>query len=969
MSDIAKAYVQIIPSAEGIQGSLTNLLSGEAESAGNKSGGLFGNAFSGAVKGGISAAKIGLDAIVGATAAAGAFGAASVKVGAEFDSAMSQVAATMGLTTDQLGELRDYAQEMGSTTAFSASQAADAMNILAMAGYDTESIMSTLPDILNMAAAGGLSIADAADYATGIIAGFSNETLTAGEIADKLATIASSAKGDVQSFGEGLSTVAGMANTTGQSMQDMTVALGILGNNNVAASEAGNALSRTLKNLYQPTNTAKAGLDALGVSAYDSVGNARPLQDVLTDLNKSLDGMNEEAKNQALSQIFDSATLKTVPALLNNAGKEWDELDAKLSNSSYNLADISSELANSGVAWEKYADAAWQTAGSGIEGLTDEIIYNIRDIGTSTEELQEYLQFEYNLDAEDALKAIQSVQTSLESSKGAAEAMADVQLDNLEGDITMFKSALEGAQIIVSDQLTPSLREFVSFGTDAISSLSGAFKEGGLSGAMDALGTIMTDGLKMLMKKLPELVKAGTSLVSSLLQGIKKNLPELAKGATQILTTLAQGILQILPEIIILGVQLLTELVNGITQSLPTLIPAAVEAIQTLITGLIENLPLLIEAGIQLLGALIQGIMESLPELVATVPEMIGGLTGNVTENLPELLESGKQMLFSIIDGLLEVLPDLIDNMGTILEDLLNLIMDNLPEMLDAGKDILMHIIQGISSKLPDILSSITTILQEFIKTIIDKLPDILESGVDILTELIQGITDTLPDLVSSAADLIVTIVNTLIEHLPEILSMGIDLLMELIGGITDTFPELISAAGDIISTIWDAITNIDWLELGAQIVNGIKDGLLEGLDIIADAAKDLANKALSAAKNALSIFSPSRVFRDEVGEMVALGMAEGIEENTDAVTDVIDEMSEATIDPAQANIRKVLEYDFSNPTWNGEDNRNNTAATLAEIAVLLKKIADKPGEVMIDGKTVGKVLSPIMTRQIAWEG
>ena len=968
MSDIAKAYVQIIPSAEGIQGSLTNLLSGEAESAGKKSGGLFGNAFSGAVKGGISAAKIGLDAIVGATAAAGAFGAASVKVGAEFDSAMSQVAATMGLTTDQLGELRDYAQEMGATTAFSASQAADAMNILAMAGYDTESIMSTLPDILNMAAAGGLSIADAADYATGIIAGFSNETLTAGEIADKLATIASSAKGDVQSFGEGLSTVAGMANTTNQSMQDMTVALGILGNNNVSASEAGNALSRTLKNLYQPTSTAKAGFDALGVSAYDAQGNARPLQDVLQDLNKSLDGMSEEAKNQALSQIFDSATLKTVPALLNNAGKEWDELDAKLSNSSYSLADISSELANSGIAWEKYADKAWAADGE-LESLTDEMIYNLRDLGTSTEELEEYLHFEYDLSVEDAKIAVESVQKSLENTKGAAEAMADVQLDNLQGDITMFKSALEGAQIIVSDQLTPSLREFVSFGTDAISTLSGAFKEGGLSGAMDALGTIMTDGLKMVMKKLPELVKAGTSLVSSLLQGIKKNLPELAKGATQILTTLAQGILQILPDIIILGVQLLTELVKGITQSLPTLIPAAVEAIQTLIAGLIENLPLLIEAGIQLLGALVQGIMESLPELVATVPEMIGGLTGNITENLPEMLESGKQILFSVIDGILEVLPDLIDSMATILEDLLNLIMDNLPEMLEAGQDILMHIIEGISSKLPDILSNMTTIIQKLLETIIQKLPDILETGVKILKELIKGIAQTLPDLVSSAADLIVNIVNTLIEHLPEILQMGIDLLMELIGGITETLPELITAAGSIISTIWDKICEIDWLELGAEIVNGIKEGLLNGLEAIGDAAKSLASSALDKAKSILKIFSPSRVFRDEVGEMVALGMAEGIEENTDAVEGAIEELSDAAIDPAQANISRVLDYNFSNPEFDTNTSDYNIMASLTDIAKLLKVLTEKDGDVMIDGKTVGKVLSPLLNKQMAWEG
>ena len=215
--------------------------------------------------GGTAAKALGAAAAATGTAMI-AFGKQSVETGMQFDSSMSQVAATMGTTVDQIGELRNFAQEMGSKTAFSATQAAEGMNILAMAGYDAEQQISVLPSVLNLAAAGGLDLAQSADYVTGVLAGFSHETLTASNIADTLATISASAKGDVQSFGEGLSTVAGMATTTGQKMKDMTVALGILGNNNVSASEAGDALSRTLKNLYQPTSSAEKAMKACNYS-------------------------------------------------------------------------------------------------------------------------------------------------------------------------------------------------------------------------------------------------------------------------------------------------------------------------------------------------------------------------------------------------------------------------------------------------------------------------------------------------------------------------------------------------------------------------------------------------------------------------------------------------------------------------------------------------------------------------------
>lgn len=270
---------------------------------------------------------------------------AAVKTAADFDHAMSQVQATLGITKDATtnlnGEtvnimeaLSDLSREMGAKTKFSASEAAGAINILAMAGESVDQIYSTLPATLNLAAAGGLDIASAADIATGVMSGFGIEAEKVERVSDILATTASSAKGSVSDFGEGLATVAGQAKVTGQNIEDTATALGILGNHNISAAEGGNMLQRVLKNLYQPTDSAKEALTELGISAYDAEGNARPLQDVLKEFQGKLGDLNEEAKNQTLSKIFDTAALRGAAFLIEDSGTAFDNLKGKINDCS-----------------------------------------------------------------------------------------------------------------------------------------------------------------------------------------------------------------------------------------------------------------------------------------------------------------------------------------------------------------------------------------------------------------------------------------------------------------------------------------------------------------------------------------------------------------------------------------------------------------------------------------------------------
>ena len=296
-------------------------------------------------KAGEKISDVGTDLTKKVTVPVAGLATAAVKTAADFDHAMSQVQATLGITKDATtnlnGEtvnimeaLSDLSREMGAKTKFSASEAAGAINILAIAGESVDQIYSTLPATLNLAAAGGLDIASAADIATGVMSGFGIEAEKVERVSDILDTTASSAKGSFSDFGEGLATVAGQAKVTGQNIEDTATALGILGNHNISAAEGGNMLQRVLKNLYQPIGSAKEVLTELGISAYDAEGNARPLQDVLKEFQGKLGDLNEEAKNQTLSKIFDTAALRGAAFLIEDSGTAFDNLKGKINDCS-----------------------------------------------------------------------------------------------------------------------------------------------------------------------------------------------------------------------------------------------------------------------------------------------------------------------------------------------------------------------------------------------------------------------------------------------------------------------------------------------------------------------------------------------------------------------------------------------------------------------------------------------------------
>lgn len=572
------------------------------------------SSFGGKIKSGIgTAAKIGGAALAATTAGIVAFAKSSVDAGMQFDSSMSQVAATMGTTVDQIGELRDFAMEMGATTAFSATQAADALNYMALAGYDAEESMQALPNVLNLAAAGGIELAAASDMVTDAQSALGLSMEESAELVDQMAMASSKSNTSVAQLGEAILTVGGTAKNLAGGTTELSTALGILADNGVKGAEGGTALRNIILSLSAPTDKAAAALKSLGVEAFDADGNMRPLNETFGDLDAALSQLSQQEKTQALNEIFNKVDLKSVEAMLANTGERFDELSGYIDNAA-----------------------------------------------------------------------------------GAAENMAAVQLDNLAGDITLFKSALEGAQITLSDELTPSLRDFVQFGTEGITSVSDAFKEGGLSGAMAAFGEVISSALTAIIEKLPLIMDAGAQLLKALVDGILQNLPLLVNGAMDIILSLASGLSTYLPE----------------------LVPTVVDIILQIVTTLIDNVDKLVDAAIAIIIALAEGIMNSLPELLAKAPEIVGKLVLAIIENAPKLLGAAVELISTLISGIGSMLGEVFSAGAKVVNSAKDGIMSIVSQAAQWGRDLIQNFIDGILAKwnaLKQTVSNVASSVKSFI--------------------------------------------------------------------------------------------------------------------------------------------------------------------------------------------------------------------------------------------------------------
>lgn len=505
--------------------------------------------------------------LAGTATAIGAIGAASVKVGSDFEASMSKVAAISGATGDDLKALTDKAKEMGATTKFSASESADALQYMAMAGWKTEDMLNGLEGIMNLAAASGEDLATTSDIVTDALTAFGLSAEDSTHFADVLAQASSNANTNVGMMGETFKYVASVAGALGYTAEDTALAIGLMANSGIKASQAGTSLRSIMSRMAKPTKEVQGAMDKLGVSLTDSNGNMKSLNEVMGDLRNGFAGLSEAEAAEMAAALGGQEAMSGLLAIVNASDDDFDKL----------------------------SDAIY-------------------------------------------------------SCDGAAKRMADTMNDNLQGQITILKSGLEGLGISLYENMEAPLKEVVKEAQNMVQQLQDAFNNGGLDSLVTKAGEVMAQIVTEVAQAAPKLIGTAENLVGSFIQGIVDHKSEFASAGATMVAELVRAIMDVAGDMWSAGIYLFTEFLQAMTdhseemgQSFGEMISKIGEAVQT-------NLPLIIQAAKDFVAGFCQGLSEEFPGVSALLDGFFQGFldtAGDIVQGIVDLIGD----IFSVIDS------------------------------------------------------------------------------------------------------------------------------------------------------------------------------------------------------------------------------------------------------------------------------------------------------------------------------
>lgn len=318
----------------------------------------------------------------------------TIKTYKDFQAQMSTVAAISGATGTELDALTEKAKEMGASTSFSASDAGKAFEYMAMAGWKSGEMISGISGIMDLAAASGEDLGRVSDIVTDALTAFGLQAADSGHFADVLAAASSNSNTNVSMMGETFKYVAPLAGSLGYSIEDVSVAIGILANSGIKGEKAGTGLTAVFNGLSSPTKQAKAAMDELGISMFDSAGKARPLRDMIGNLREAFAGLSQEEKMKYAYDLAGVDGMKTIQLLVNASASDYEKLTEAIANADgaarkmaeTRMDNLAGDMEQLGGAWETFQLSIME--GNGAEGLRSFVSGVTKDI----EHLTEYMK-------------------------------------------------------------------------------------------------------------------------------------------------------------------------------------------------------------------------------------------------------------------------------------------------------------------------------------------------------------------------------------------------------------------------------------------------------------------------------------------------------------------------------------------------------------------------------------------------
>lgn len=551
---------------------------------------------------------------------------AVIEIGSAFEMGMSTVQAISGATGDDLTALTDKAKEMGANTKFSATEATEAMQYMAMAGWKTDDMLNGIEGIMNLAAASGEDLATTSDIVTDALTAFGLTAQDSAHFADILAQASSNANTNVSMMGETFKYVAPVAGAMGYSAEDVATAVGLMANSGIKASQAGTSLRTMLSRMAKPTKEVQAAMDALGISLTDSDGNMKSLHEVMGDLRTGFGGLSEAESITMATMLGGQEAMSGLLAIVNASDADYQKLTDSIGACDGAAASMADTMQNN-------LEGQLTILGSAAQGLALEVYDSVKVALTDITKL--------------GIDAVSNLTDGFKTGgvMGMIEAagqMANAFAENLPVIIEQGLPLIEG----FTENLRANAGKLVDGGLNLILKLAQGLMDG-LPAMLQHVPQIIINLAGVINDNAPKLLKAGVKLIGILGKGLIQAIPDIVAAMPQII----QAIVSVIQAFNWgnLGINIIKSLKNGII-SMVGAVQSAGTGIFNAIKGSIQNLP-------QALLAIAKNAIHSIVQSFTSQPwgnigkNIITGIATGITGSIGKVAEAAKNAAKKAFDA------------------------------------------------------------------------------------------------------------------------------------------------------------------------------------------------------------------------------------------------------------------------------------------------------------------------------
>ena len=833
---------------------------------------------------------------------------ASIKTAAQFESSMSEVKAITGATGGDFSKLEKQARQLGSSTKFSASEAAEGMKYFGMAGYKTDQILAAMPATLNLAAAANTDLGTTCDIVSDAMSGFHMSASETGRFTDILAAASTNANTNVELLGESFKYVAPVCGAMGYSAEDASIALGLMANAGIKGSQGGTALRTAITNLVHPTKAMQGVMDQLGISMTNSDGSSKSLRDVLGQLREKFSTLTPAQQASAAATLFGKEAMSGMLAIINAS------------------------------------DADYQKLTNAIDGCD-----------------------------------------------GAAGKMAATMQDNLNGQLTALKSALEGAAISIGNALLPTIKQAVQVIqrlVDWFNNLSPATQQ--FIVKIGLLVAAIGPALMILGKMATGFTALKTGL--SILGTVFSTVGGVISGLWSTIVTAAYVFITdtLIPAFSALWGIMLAHPIVAIVAAIAALVAAFIAAW--------NNMDGFKEFWINLWEQVKQKFFECVDWIKSKLQEWGSNLTTFFTQTLPNAWNSMLNWFQQLPGKISQWLQQVISNVGNWVSQMASKALEcgtkfvdsaikfisTLPEKIaywlafavtkaalwvvnmakkakEMGTKFITNAVNAIKQLpgkiqtwLTNTINKVTTWVTnmvnkakqmgtKFINNAINAIKQLPGKIQTWLTNTINKVTTWATNMANKAKTAGQKFLNNVSNMIKQLPGKVANFLTQTISKVTSFVSQMASKARQagqkFASNIKSALTSLpgQMASIGRNIIQGLINGVTGAAGALYNKMKSIAKSALDGAKAALGIKSPSRKFRDEVGKWIPEGIAVGIDANADSVLNTMHNLGDNLV--SSINIDDINKS-VNIPTFGTNmNNSSNELALLYELKDALKNL------------------------------